>query len=83
MTQFSCGSESGGPPGCLQYFTGASGVISSFNFPRDLTRAATHLSNQFYTVCLRREEGMCSVCYTPATDGVDDDSSNQASFGLS
>ncbi len=83
VTQFSCGSEAGGPPGCLQYFTGSSGVISSFNFPRDLTRTATHLSNQFYTVCLRREEGMCSVCYTPATDGVDDDSSNQASFGLS
>ena len=33
VTQFECGNEMGGPCGCLQYFTGQSGSIASFNFP--------------------------------------------------
>lgn len=33
VTQYRCGQEFGGPPGCLQYFTGRTGRISSFNFP--------------------------------------------------
>ena len=26
---------------------------------------ATHLSNQCYEICVRRETGMCFICYTP------------------
>ena len=34
VTQYNCGlDEIAGPDGCLQYFTGATGTISSFNFP--------------------------------------------------
>ena len=34
VTQYNCGHEDiAGPEGCLQYFTGTSGTISSFNFP--------------------------------------------------
>ncbi len=26
----------GGPPGCLQFFTGNAGTVASFNFPTEL-----------------------------------------------
>ncbi|TRY61361.1 hypothetical protein TCAL_01497 [Tigriopus californicus] len=39
--------------------------------------AATHLSNQCYTMCFRSEEGKCAICYQ-AVDVV-----GQGSFGLS
>jgi len=62
-----------GPPGCLQYFTGSTGYVSSFNFPSIATlgastttsAATTHLNNQQYNICIRRETGMTQICYTP------------------
>ena len=40
--QYICGDDNGGPPGCLQYHTGITGTVSSFNFP---TNAATVLDS--------------------------------------
>lgn len=87
VTQYKCSelSQKGGPPGCLQYYTGANGRISSFNFPptaTTITGSVTHLSNQDYTMCIRRESGYCYICYTlfqPTSTSI----TNQASFGLS
>ena len=46
----------------------------------------THLSDQKYTICFRREAGYCAICYTPsiqqgaiAASPID----GQDSFGLS
>ncbi len=45
--------------------------------------AATHLSNQKYTVCVRREGKCSSICYKTYKAGVASMPTNQASFGLS
>ena len=41
VSQHECGSESGGPPGCLQYYTGTSGKIASFNYPTTSTSVSS------------------------------------------
>lgn len=87
VTQYDCGSEIGGRPECLQYFTGTSGSVASFNFPTadsSIGADTTHLANQEYEICFRRESGYCALCFTPAiaisgTNPV----SGQSSFGLS
>ena len=39
------------PQGCLQYLTGATGTVSSFNYRAGCTsHPCTHLQNQLYTV---------------------------------
>lgn len=53
-------------------------LIQIFFFSPD-----THLSNQRYTICVRREEGMCGICYRASSVGTDGDADDQASFGLS
>ena len=37
VIQFECGDTQAGTTGCLQYFTGPTGTIASFNFPMGLT----------------------------------------------
>ena len=103
VTQYNCGQEDiAGPDGCLQYFTGASGTISSFNFPigsavqtqsktlvyyysnlkcLNGTLLATHLSSQCYEICIRRDPGMCAICYIPAM--VPAAGAGSPTFGLS
>jgi len=51
-----CDSPSKAPGGCLQYFTGASGNIVSFNGGE----TAAMLDDLLYNVCIRREANMCS-----------------------
>ena len=56
VTQFECGNEMGGPCGCLQYFTGQSGTIASFNFPTNLNfvnNASNIIYNSFLTSLLK------------------------------
>jgi len=72
ITQHLHGSQTesaAGPPGCLQYFTGKTGVLQSFNFPGspyDLSATdVMHLNNQYYTICIRREKGITGICYSP------------------
>ncbi|XP_023319522.1 uncharacterized protein LOC111694750 isoform X2 [Eurytemora carolleeae] len=57
-TQIPCTSEP--LSDCLQYFTGTSGNIKSFNNGG----TGTHLTNQKYTACIRRERGYCSICWS-------------------
>jgi len=72
VSQFTCGDEMGGPPGCLQYHTSTAGKIRSFNFP-DLTYQATvgykyvHLSRQHYKACVRKGAGKGYICYWMCT----------------
>jgi len=88
-TQYRCGEEAGGPPGCLQWHMEGTGSVRSFNFPRQARGAAvadttTHLSSQRYSICIRRPTGTTNICYIPCTyvnDGTAADT--QHSFGLS
>jgi len=85
VTQYNCGQEdTAGPPGCLQYMTGTSGTVSSFNFNPSNTATATdasttHLQNQHYEICIRRESGYCYICYIPFNSIT---GAGTSSFGL-
>ena len=64
VTQIQCGVSYEAPSDCLQYFTGVTGTIKTFNFehPND-----NHPPNQEYSSCVRREEGFCCVEYSICT----------------
>jgi len=87
VLQYECGDTQGGPPDCLQYFTGASGSVASYNFPTTSTTigaTVTHLANQHYSACFRRQTGMCTICFVPAIAIASTNSASiQSSFGLS
>jgi len=51
-----CDSPAKAPGGCLQYFTGTSGNILSFNAGAN----GALIDNLLYNICIRREAGMCS-----------------------
>ncbi|KAK9729252.1 hypothetical protein QE152_g15997, partial [Popillia japonica] len=51
--------------GCLQYFTGVSGQIRSFNYD---PATGLQLSNQDYSICIRTEKNFCSIQYTQCAD---------------
>ena len=69
VTQYTCGQEDlGGPPGCLQYHTGTTGLLKNFGYPSSNSATATdvstsHLQNQMYQICIRRSSGYCYICY--------------------
>merc|ERR1711936_1193815 len=49
------------PGGCLQYHTGTTGQLTTFNWaPND----AQHLENQDYDICIRQEAGFCCIDYS-------------------
>ena len=78
--QYNCGDDFAGPDGCLQYFTGNTGTIASYNFPTSsttITSGTTHLSSQLYTICFRRESGKCAICFVPSTATTAGTSNNQ------
>ena len=58
MTQHSCTDWWRAPPDCLQYVTGSSGIVQSFNYD-----GGVHLANQRYQICFRIERGMCTMSY--------------------
>ena len=68
-----------GPAGCLQYHTGITGDIATFNWDLAGTTTSalagiTHLADQHYSICFRREEGYCRTCFSEKFGG---------SFGVS
>merc|ERR1719219_603890 len=57
-----CSSRTLPPTGCLQYFTGHTGSVESFNYRAGCTsQPCTHLQAQRYTSCIRQEAGYCSI----------------------
>ena len=58
LPSHSCTSNWRPPTDCLQWYTGTSGYIASFNYP-----GSYHLANQDYTICIRAEQGYCSISY--------------------
>ena len=61
MAQIPCGASYGPPDDCLQWSTGITGRITTFNF---LNSGGSHLNNQNYNHCIRQESGYCCVQYT-------------------
>ena len=51
--------------GCLQYFTGVSGQMFSFNYN---DASGLQLSNTDYSICVRMERNFCGIQYTACTD---------------
>lgn len=85
VTQHTCNERDVvGPDGCLQWITGQSGTIASYNYPTTLTTLGTdvtHLSDQCYDICIRTENNFCAICYIPSITSTTAIVTN--SFGLS
>jgi len=78
VTQYDMTNEMGGPTGCLQYFTGDTGTITTYNWE---STASFHLQNQDYSACIRRNKDFCVICYAATITHVANTVVN--SFGLS
>jgi len=65
VQRIACDSPDLPPAGCLQFFTGLSGLITSFNGAR-MGNAHQMIQNQQYRVCIKRGAGMCGVRYREA-----------------
>ncbi|KNC33110.1 hypothetical protein FF38_04686 [Lucilia cuprina] len=65
VSQIHCGSISQADQGCLQYYTGISGRVRSFNFN---TASGRQLSNQDYSICIRTERNFCGIQYNACPD---------------
>lgn len=64
VVQYVCGDTNAGPENCLQYHMGVTGAFRSFNYPTNFpTPTTTHLSNQDYAICIRRDAASCYICY--------------------
>merc|ERR1711976_835919 len=74
VQRIACDSPDLPPAGCIQFFTGLSGMITSFNGAR-MGDAHQMIQNQQYRVCIKRGAGMCGVRYREAAGTID-------SFGL-
>ncbi|XP_046638127.1 uncharacterized protein LOC124316306 [Daphnia pulicaria] len=79
ISMIPCDSANLAPMDCLQYFTGRTGTVKSFNW-RDVTGTATRqLANQDYSICFRTAPGFAkTLCVTPCTV-----TSTQKPFSLS
>lgn len=66
VTQYSCDYENLAPSGCDQWHFGsdASNYIQTFNFQGGRGNGGKHLANQHQSICIRRETGMCRICYS-------------------
>lgn len=78
VVQYAYTNEMGGPPGCLQFYTGEDGAVRSFNW---VAVSGTHLQNQDYSVCVRPLANMCVICWSPTITGVF--GTRIGSFGIS
>ncbi|XP_050684030.1 uncharacterized protein LOC126978945 [Leptidea sinapis] len=67
VTQIPCSTIYKADEGCLQYYTGVSGQLRSFNYDPAFGR---QLSNQDYGICVRMERNFCGIQYTACPDTV-------------
>merc|ERR1712241_5382 len=68
VSQIPCSSQMRPPDGCLQWYTGTDGQLTSFNFAAN----TGHLALQNYNICVRRESGFCCIRYGLSTCGLAD-----------
>ena len=65
ISQIPCSSIYRAEEGCLQYYTGVSGQIKSFNYN---PVSGLQLSNQDYSMCIRMERNFCGIQYMPCLE---------------
>ncbi|XP_076277333.1 uncharacterized protein LOC143207568 [Lasioglossum baleicum] len=73
IQQIPCDSPSRAPNGCLQYYTGTSDVVQSFNYgrspnPRAPGVATRQIGNTNYGVCVRMAQGYCAIEWSQTTN---------------
>ncbi|XP_001849904.2 uncharacterized protein LOC6040518 [Culex quinquefasciatus] len=78
LTQIPCTSQFKAPPGCLQYYSGITGDIYSFNYGTGANPAlnaamsltgSRQLASMNYGICVQRAAGRCTITYKlPAAD---------------
>jgi len=76
VSQIPCGTDYTPPTGCLQWYTGTSGKIKTFNFDDTVN---THLASQDYQACIRQNAGMCCNQYMVCDESV---SGQELSFSI-
>lgn len=68
--QYAEGHTMAGDPGCLQYYTGDEGTVSTFNWQGRADQiTSVHLANQDYNVCVRNNVGSCRICWAETSTG--------------
>jgi len=65
--QIPCTASYRAPSDCLQYFTGKTGTVYSYNFA-----GAQFLANMDYTNCIRTEKGYCAIEWKEKTGATPD-----------
>lgn len=72
LTQIPCTSQFKAPPGCLQYYSGITGDIYSFNYGTGANPAlnaamsltgSRQLASMNYGICVQRAAGRCTITY--------------------
>ncbi|XP_073976186.1 uncharacterized protein [Rhodnius prolixus] len=79
ICQIPCSSTYRAEEGCLQYFTGVSGQIKSYNYD---PISGLQLSNQDYSACIRMERNFCGIQYTACPDNANNRSSSFTMTGV-
>ncbi|CAK1554102.1 unnamed protein product [Leptosia nina] len=72
LTQLGCDCPGLAPNGCLQYYTGRTGTITSFNYgaaansalSASLVTGTRQIANTNYGICIRMEAGFCGIQYS-------------------
>ena len=78
ITQYSCDYNNLAPSGCTQYyFDMTKDTVQTFNFAN-----GRHLANQDQNICVRRERGMCRLCWSATADDDFDVSGKTTKNGL-
>ncbi|KAL4704720.1 hypothetical protein ACJJTC_006498 [Scirpophaga incertulas] len=75
LRQITCNCPTLAPSGCLQYYTGRTGTLRSFNYgaaanaalSASLVTGTRHLVNLNYGICIRVEAGYCAIQYAQST----------------
>ncbi|XP_046977174.1 uncharacterized protein LOC124543148 [Vanessa cardui] len=78
LTQLGCDCPGLAPNGCLQYYTGITGTITSFNYgtaantalSASLVTGTRQLANLNYGICIRMEAGYCAIQYAQTANDV-------------
>ncbi|XP_014369924.2 uncharacterized protein LOC106719946 [Papilio machaon] len=78
LTQLGCDCPGIAPNGCLQYYTGLTGTINSFNYgttpntalSASLVTGTRQIANLNYGICIRMEAGYCAIQYSQAANDI-------------
>jgi len=85
VRQITCSTTYAAPEGCTMYLTGVTGTWSSYGYVDGVT-STEHPQSQNYQVCIRREEGYCSIRHSTTSStsfyfsGQDDSASVTTGF---